>query len=284
MTRSVRNGAIPIPRGEAAAPIPPVRPRHRRRRHPPCQQTCSNDTIYACYPECAAHPGATEVFAVPGVGYVAGGNNSNTGLALGMCQASCLGIENSSTTSVPCRSRTRAGEVRTEGLVEWALRAKSRPVRRVDLPPGTAGDILYGEAPFGWRLTADQSSSFGIPRSSACSRSQGTSISVERLPIRRTVVERSRTMGVVNRRGSPWVERCWEVIHRRQDVPTEAHLPAVRGNREQRSGAVDASRSAQAFKAHACAVSPGASPQSSRTPARRPCARRGTRVTRSRRR
>jgi hypothetical protein len=45
---------------------------------------------------------------------------------------------------------------------------------------------------------------------------------VERLPMR-GIVDRLRKMGVVNRRGRPFgLSGVWEMIHRRQDKPTEA--------------------------------------------------------------
>jgi len=58
-----------------------------------CQQTCGNNTVYACYPACSSNPGASQIVAVPGQGYVATGYIGDTAAALSMCLASCNNIE-----------------------------------------------------------------------------------------------------------------------------------------------------------------------------------------------
>jgi hypothetical protein len=60
-----------------------------------CQQTCALNTVNACYPACVSHPGASQIVAVPGVGYVPTGYISDTGTALSLCYSSCSGIEGS---------------------------------------------------------------------------------------------------------------------------------------------------------------------------------------------
>ncbi|HEY1696192.1 MAG TPA: hypothetical protein VGG39_28695 [Polyangiaceae bacterium] len=94
-------------------------------------------------------------------------------------------------------------------------------MRRVNLPSGTR-DILYGETPFGWKLSPDRSKLVLDPEEQRLLSVVRHMYLVERLPMR-GIVERLRKMGVVNRRGRPFgLSGVWEMIHRRQDKPTEA--------------------------------------------------------------
>lgn len=94
-------------------------------------------------------------------------------------------------------------------------------MRRVNLPSGTR-DILYGETPFGWKLSADRSKLVLDPEEQRLLSVVRHMYLVERLPMR-GIVERLRKMGVINRRGRPFgLSGVWEMIHRRQDRPDEA--------------------------------------------------------------
>jgi hypothetical protein len=94
-------------------------------------------------------------------------------------------------------------------------------MRRVNLPSGTR-DILYGETPFGWRLSPDRSKLVLDPDEQRLLSVVRHMYLVERLPMR-GIVERLRKMGIVNRRGRPFgLSGVWEMIHRRQDKPHEA--------------------------------------------------------------
>lgn len=94
-------------------------------------------------------------------------------------------------------------------------------MRRVNLPSGTR-DILYGETPFGWKLSPDRSKLVLDPEEQRLLSVVRHMYLVERLPMR-GIVDRLRKMGVVNRRGRPFgLSGVWEMIHRRQDKPDEA--------------------------------------------------------------
>jgi hypothetical protein len=94
-------------------------------------------------------------------------------------------------------------------------------MRRVIAPRG-ARDILYGETPFGWRLSRDRSKLvldgdeqriIGVVRHMYF---------VQRVPMRE-IVARLRDMGVVNRRGRPFgLSSVFEMIHRGRGQPPEA--------------------------------------------------------------
>ena len=71
-------------------------------------------------------------------------------------------------------------------------------MRSVTLPAGTQ-DILYGETPFGWRLSADRSAWAGSQEQRLLSVVRHMYLA-ERMPMR-AIVERLRNMRVVNRRG-----------------------------------------------------------------------------------
>jgi hypothetical protein len=108
-------------------------------------------------------------------------------------------------------------------------------MRRVNLPSGTR-DILYGETPFGWRLSPDRSKLVLDPEEQRLLSVVRHMYLVERLPMR-GIVDRLRKMGVVNRRGRPFgLSGVWEMIHRRQDRPDEASAKA-RGSKTGRAAA-----------------------------------------------
>lgn len=112
-------------------------------------------------------------------------------------------------------------------------------MRRVNLPGGSHRDILYGEAPYGWRLSDDRSKLVLHPDEQRVLSVVRHLYLVEREPMR-TIVDRLRKMGVVNRRGRPFgLSGVWEMIHRRKDVPPEAatRARAKRGVRSKRRSA-----------------------------------------------
>jgi hypothetical protein len=94
-------------------------------------------------------------------------------------------------------------------------------VQRVIAKAGSR-DILYGEAPFGWRLSPDRSrlvKDEGEQRLLAAVRRMYFG---EGVPLR-LIVERLRDMGVVNRRGRPFsLSRVFEMVHRHRTMPPEA--------------------------------------------------------------
>jgi hypothetical protein len=94
-------------------------------------------------------------------------------------------------------------------------------MRSVTLPAGTR-DILYGETPFGWRLSPDRSKLVLDPEEQRLLSVVRHMYLAERLPMR-AIVERLRKMRVVNRRGRPFgLSGVWEMIHRRNEQPAEA--------------------------------------------------------------
>jgi hypothetical protein len=98
-------------------------------------------------------------------------------------------------------------------------------MRRVNLRGGTERDILYGEAPFGWRISSDRSMLVLDPDEQRLLSVVRHLYLVERIPMR-GIVERLRRMGVVNRRGRPFgLSSVWEMIHRRKERPAEATSP-----------------------------------------------------------
>jgi hypothetical protein len=94
-------------------------------------------------------------------------------------------------------------------------------MRRVHLP-SNAPDILYGETPFGWRLSADRSKLVLDPDEQRLLSVVRHMYLAERLPMR-DIVARLRSMRIVNRRGRPFgLSSVWEMIHHRQEPPAEA--------------------------------------------------------------
>jgi hypothetical protein len=94
-------------------------------------------------------------------------------------------------------------------------------MRRVAAPSGTP-DILYGETPFGWRLSHDRSRlvvNGDEQRVIAVARHM---YFAKRVAMRE-VVRRLREMGLVNRRGRSFgLSSVWEMIHHGKDCPPEA--------------------------------------------------------------
>jgi hypothetical protein len=99
-------------------------------------------------------------------------------------------------------------------------------MRRVRLEGGGHRDILYGETPFGWRLSPDRSKLVLDSDEQRVLAVVRHLYLVERLPMR-GIVERLRKMGVMNRRGRPFgLSGVWEMIHRRIERPAEAKTSA----------------------------------------------------------
>jgi hypothetical protein len=95
-------------------------------------------------------------------------------------------------------------------------------MRHVNLSAAGHRDILYGEAPYGWKLNADRSKLVLDPDEQRLLAVVRHLYLVERLPMR-TIVDRLRQMRVVNRRGRPFgLSGVWEMIHRRKEPPPDA--------------------------------------------------------------
>jgi hypothetical protein len=94
-------------------------------------------------------------------------------------------------------------------------------MRRVAAPSG-ARDILYGEAPFGWRLSRDRSrlvQDKDEQRVIAVVRHMYFSL---RLPMRE-IVQLLEETGVKNRRGKAFgLSRVFEMVHSTKKKPAEA--------------------------------------------------------------
>lgn len=100
-------------------------------------------------------------------------------------------------------------------------------MRRVKAPSG-ARDILYGETPYGWRLSADRSKLILDPDEQRLLAVVRHMYFIERIPMRQ-IVENLREMGVINRRGRPFtLSGVWSMIHQRADKPREASGPRRR--------------------------------------------------------
>jgi site-specific DNA recombinase len=98
-------------------------------------------------------------------------------------------------------------------------------MRRVVVSQGSR-DILYGETPYGWRLSRDRSKLVIDGDEQRVLAVVRHMYFVERIPMR-SVVERLRDMGVVNRRGRPFgLSSVFEMIHRRPSRPPEASAAA----------------------------------------------------------
>jgi len=86
---------------------------------------------------------------------------------------------------------------------------------------GSAPDILYGETPYGWRLTRDRSRLVVNGDEQRVLSVVRHMYFVERIPMR-DIVQRLHEAGIVNRRDRPFVlSGVWELIHRRRDRPDE---------------------------------------------------------------
>jgi hypothetical protein len=98
-------------------------------------------------------------------------------------------------------------------------------MRRVNLQG--ARDILYGETPYGWRLSPDRSKLVMDPDEQRLLSVVRHMYLAERVPMR-AIVDRLRKMRVVNRRGNPFgLSGVWEMIHRRKEAPAEAKTKAA---------------------------------------------------------
>jgi hypothetical protein len=112
----------------------------------------------------------------------------------------------------------------------------SSGMRRVLAPRGTP-DILFGETPYGWRLSRDRSKLVKEPDEQRILAVVRHMYFVQRFPMR-DVVERLREMGIVSRRGRPFgLSSVFEMIHRGKDRPPEAsaHKRRVVGPRSRTS-------------------------------------------------
>jgi hypothetical protein len=100
-------------------------------------------------------------------------------------------------------------------------------MRRVIAPRG-ARDILYGETPFGWRLSRDRSKLVLDGDEQRILSVVRHMYFAERVPMRE-IVMRLREMGIVNRRGRPFgLSSVFEMIHRGRKQPPEAKNTARR--------------------------------------------------------
>jgi hypothetical protein len=97
-------------------------------------------------------------------------------------------------------------------------------MRRATVPYGVS-DILYGETPFGWRLSRDRARLVvdgDEQRVIAVARHM---YFVRRIPMR-DIVQELEAMRLVNRRGRPFgLSSVWQMIHRGKDRPAEASPP-----------------------------------------------------------
>jgi hypothetical protein len=99
-------------------------------------------------------------------------------------------------------------------------------MRRVNL--GGSHRILYGEAPFGWRLSTDRSKLVRDPDEQQL-MSAVRRMYLAGLPMR-GIVDRLRSMGALNRRGRPFgIGSVWEMIHGRNKQPAEAKPVVKKG-------------------------------------------------------
>jgi hypothetical protein len=95
-------------------------------------------------------------------------------------------------------------------------------MRRVVAPRG-GRDILYGEAPFGWRLSKDRSRLVKDSEEQKLIAHVRKMYFSMRLPMREIVQLLAET-GVTNRRGNPFgLSRVFEMIHAPKKKPSEAN-------------------------------------------------------------
>jgi len=82
-------------------------------------------------------------------------------------------------------------------------------------------DILYGEPPFGWKLSKDRSRLVLDGNEQRILAVVRHMYFVKRLPMRDIVAE-LREMGIVNRRGKPFgLSRVFEIVHDKGKPPKE---------------------------------------------------------------
>ncbi len=92
---------------------------------------------------------------------------------------------------------------------------------RVPAPTGSK-DILYGQPPFGWKLTKDRSKLVRDPDEQRVIAMVRHMYFIRRLPMREIVKELS-DLGVVNRRGNAFpLSRVCEILHTDKQPPPEA--------------------------------------------------------------
>jgi hypothetical protein len=81
---------------------------------------------------------------------------------------------------------------------------------------------LYGEAPFGWRVSADATKLIKDTHEQRVVAIVRHMYLSERMPMR-DIVLRLDEMGVVSRRGKPFgLSRVWEMVHRGDELPVAA--------------------------------------------------------------
>jgi hypothetical protein len=92
---------------------------------------------------------------------------------------------------------------------------------------GSSPEVLYGETPFGWRLSRDRSKLVVNGDEQRVLAVVRHMYFVERVPMR-DIVQRLDGMGIVNRRGRAFgLSSVWEMIHQGKERPPEAS-PAKR--------------------------------------------------------
>src|SRR5579864_6900321 len=100
---------------------------------------------------------------------------------------------------------------------------------------GSSPDILYGETPYGWRLSRDRSRLVVNGDEQRVLSVVRHMYFVERIPMR-DVVRRLEEAGIVNRRGRPFVlSGVWEMIHRRRERPEEAQAKGRKSRKAKKS-------------------------------------------------
>ena len=92
---------------------------------------------------------------------------------------------------------------------------------RVVAPSGSK-DILYGQPPYGWKLSKDRSKLVRDPDEQRTIAMVRHMYFIRRLPMREIVAE-LKEMGVVNRRGNAFpLSRVCEILHSDRKPPPEA--------------------------------------------------------------
>ncbi len=95
----------------------------------------------------------------------------------------------------------------------------------------SSSGVLFGEAPYGWRLSSDRSRLVLDPDEQRLLGVVRHMYFIERIPMRE-IVANLRKMRVVNRRGRPFgLSGGWEMIHRRHGKPPEASSRRRRAGR-----------------------------------------------------
>ncbi len=93
---------------------------------------------------------------------------------------------------------------------------------RVQAPKGSK-DILYGQPPYGWKLTKDRSKLVKAPEEQRVIAMVRHMYFIRRLPMRQIVSELAE-MGIVNRRGHAFpLSRICEILHSDKKPPAEAN-------------------------------------------------------------